>query len=146
MTRSWVGFGLAIVQLGIFVTMAVSFHRSSLKLSPSGNREYFGCITLQKHNPDPDCGEYSIQYGPCHGELYWSASECRDFLSTKIVMLINLPVFILAGLASRLGWRIGISQVWSFYLVTMLGIPVFWYLIGAWAQRRVKKAESPIPD
>jgi hypothetical protein len=142
MTRSWVGLALATIQLGVFCAMAVSFHRVSMKLPTAPNREFFGCMNLQKHNPDPDCKESAVAYGPCKGELIWPMSECRDWLSTKIVILLNLPLFVLAGIAAQLDWRVGISQVWVFYSVNVLGIPVFWYLIGCVVERRMRRAKT----
>lgn len=119
---------LAALQGTIFVTMGVMEHRRSLRYDHSKPRiEYFSCLPLPHERLSSE------------ERMYLSIVDCWTSYGTKLMLLTNLPVFLIWGGVSQLTANTDVNQALSFYLICGTGIPIFWFYIGSLIDRRLRR-------
>jgi hypothetical protein len=117
---------LAVLQGVIFSSVCISEHRRNLRYNhkrDSTHIEYFGCFPLSHQRLSSE-ERWDIVY------------DCRPAPSIKFVVLANLPVFIIWEGFVGLTGNTNVDQLWSFYAINGLGIPVMWFCIGSLIDRR----------
>ena len=125
----------AVVQVIIFGCCGFSQHAQSVATAKrkAQSFEYFYCIELKRSYPAVE----ERGFGEC-----WPSPQ------QKYIVVTNLPVFVTTLLVTGLiGTKLRVRQVPLFYALNAIGIPLFWYGIGAVLARvTAKKSQaSPTP-
>ena len=126
---------LPLLQGTIFVIIGVIGHRESVVYSRQGEAStivYWGCTELRSK---PRMQEERP------GLVL--VVDCRSSLVHQAVFLSNLPVFITSAAAADLTANRNVNQVWLFYGINGIGIPLFWYWIGTRIDRRLRRVRAP---
>ena len=126
---------LAVLQGVIFCSLCISEHRRNLRDNHKRvitHIEYFGCFQL------------SFQRIPTEERWEFAYTECREAPSIKFVLLTNLPVVMVWGGFAGLTQNTNVDQVWLFYGVNGLGIPIFWFCIGSLIDRRCRRRATAV--
>ena len=127
---------LPILQGTIFVTITMLGHRESIVQNRQGEvttRVYWVCLELYA-NP-------RVREEPSKLVV-----DCYPSLLHGSVMLSNFPVLLSSAIVAELAFNREISQIWLFYGINGVGIPLFWYWIGTRIDRRLRRGPGNAPS
>jgi hypothetical protein len=117
---------LAVLQATIFLTIGLMEHRRQIanpRLA-NGGIEYFGCLPL----PRAPLSEREPSD--------FNTVSCETPLRIKLVIVTNLPVFIVYSVVATLTANSQVDQVRLFYAIFDAGIPLFWFCVGSLIDQR----------
>lgn len=131
---------VVVLQVAFFIFVAVHQHRqwkaslAEVKVSTSHmTTEPFGCIILHTVPVSP---EVAKQITP--QSLWGDGADCWNPPLVEIVGLLDLPVvYLTAFLVIELGPYV--SQLKLFWILTSVGIAIYWYGIGVLTGRTVDR-------
>ena len=124
---------LSILQISVFgLVGGFEHYRSMHEIKADPKWESFGCVQLQRTEMSEE--EVSSRKG-----FYY---ECHQPARIGWVSVMNLPAFLLGSYAATHSSSIGIyDQVAVFYSITAIATIVFWYVVGAWIDLRIRKKD-----
>jgi hypothetical protein len=127
-----------VLQGIIFSSICISEHWRNLRYNQkrgSAHIEYFGCFPLSRQRLSSEEKRWDFVY-----------TDCFPAPSIKLVVLANLPVFIIWGGFVELTRNTNVDQLWLFYAINGLGIPVMWFCIGLLIDRRRLQHATAVLD
>jgi len=132
---------LAVLQGSIFATVGLVEHRRHYEYvhSRPGNVEAsFGCMSLPRTALSKEAREEAYLWS-----LY---GDCWDPLYIKYVEVTNLPVFLAWAIIRVATESMQVDQFRLFYVFHGVGIPLFWYWMGALIDRRPRETKTQVRD